>query len=229
MKKIFSLVLALVMPVMMFAQETIVSRELPKFSKVELSGSLNVKFVRSSKNSFDLKLNGIGSDKLDWGVKKGKLYINLRGSSKNANADITIYYREMEELVAMSSNVEFEDNTKFEMLDVKLQVGAYLKFNGTVGDLMLRATGNSNADLEGQCDYLSVTAIYSTVRASKLECIAVWVNATTGAEVMVNADERLEIDASGVSTVFYMGAPKYMRVSNTLNSEKNIVPLDQKK
>ena len=152
MKKIFNLVLALVMPVMMFAQETIVSRELPKFSKVELSGSLNVKFVCSSKNSFDLKLNGIGSDKLDWGVKKGKLYINLRGSSKNANADITIYYREMEELVAMSSNVEFEDNTKFEMLDVQLQSGAAMKFNGTVGDLMMRVTGNSNADLSGECD-----------------------------------------------------------------------------
>ncbi|MBR5000044.1 MAG: DUF2807 domain-containing protein [Rikenellaceae bacterium] len=229
MKKIFSLVLALVMPVMMFAQETIVSRELPKFSKVELSGSLNVKFVRSSKNSFDLKLNGIGSDKLDWGVKKGKLYINLRGSSKTANADITIYYREMEELVAMSSNVEFENNTKLEMLDVKLQAGAYMKLNGTVGDLMLRATGNSNTDLDGECDYMSVTAVHSTVRASKLECIAVWVKASTGSEVMVNADERLEIDAVGASTVFYMGKPKYMRVSNTLNSTKNIVPLDQKK
>lgn len=229
MKKIFSLVLALVMPVMMFAQETIVSRELPKFSKVELSGSLNVKFVRSSKNSFDLKLNGIGSDKLDWGVKKGKLYINLRGSSKNASADITVYYIEMDELVAMSSNVEFEDNSKFEMLDVKLQSGAAMKFNGTVGDLMMRVTGNSNADLSGECDYLSVTAVHSTVRASKLESIAVWVKASTGSEVMVNADERLEIDAVGASTVFYMGVPKYMRVSNTLNSEKNIVPLDQKK
>ena len=229
MKKIFSLVLALVMPVMMFAQETIVSRELPKFSKVELSGSLNVKFVRSSKNSFDLKLNGIGSDKLDWGVKKGKLYINLRGSSKNASADITVYYIEMDELVAMSSNVEFEDNSKFEMLDVKLQSGAAMKFNGTVGDLMMRVTGNSSSDLSGECDYLSVTAVHSTVRASKLESIAAWVKASTGSEVMVNADERLEIDAVGASTVFYMGTPKYMRVSNTLNSEKNIVPLDQKK
>ena len=229
MKKIFSLVLALVMPVMMFAQVTILSRELPKFSKVELSGSLNVKFVRSSKNSFDLKLNGIGSDKLDWGVKKGKLYINLRGSSKNASADITVYYIEMDELVAMSSNVEFEDNSKFEMLDVKLQSGAAMKFNGTVGDLMMRVTGNSNADLSGECDYLSITAVHSTVRASKLESIAAWVKASTGSEVMVNADERLEIDAVGASTVFYMGKPKYMRVSNMLNSTKNIVPLDQKK
>ena len=59
MKKFLCLVVALVMPVMMFAQEKIVSRELPAFSKVELSGSMNVKFVRSSKNSFDLKLNGM--------------------------------------------------------------------------------------------------------------------------------------------------------------------------
>ena len=54
MKKFLCLVVALVMPVMMFAQEKIVSRELPAFGKVELSGSMNVKFVRSSKNSFDL-------------------------------------------------------------------------------------------------------------------------------------------------------------------------------
>ncbi len=229
MKKFLCLVVALVMPVMMFAQEKIVSRELPAFSKVELSGSMNVKFVRSSKNSFDLKLNGIGSDKLDWGVKKGKLYINLRGSSKNASADITIYYKELEELVAMASNVAFEENTTFEMLDIKLNSGAYLKFNGSVGDMMLRATGNSSADLYGEADYLSITAIHSEVRSSKFECIAAWVKASAGAEVIVNSDERLEIDAAGASNVFYMGAPKYLRVSNTLNSAKNIVPLDPKK
>ena len=228
MKKIFSLVVALMMPMMMFAQEKVITRELPKFSKVELSGNMNVKFVCGSKNAFDLKLIGIGSDKLDWGVKKGKLYINLRGSSKNASADITIYYKEIDELVAMSSNVVFEENSKFEMLDVKLVSGAYMKFDGSVGDLMIRVTGNSSSDLYGTCDYLSITALHSKVRASKLECIAAWVKASTGSEVQVNSDERLEIEATGASTVYYLGTPKYFRVTNTLNSPKNIVQLDPK-
>ena len=229
MKKILLLAYVLVMPLVMVAQEKVITKNLPDFTKVELSGKLNVKFVHSSANSFDMKLNGIDSNKLSWGVKKGQLYVKLNGSSKDAYVDITIYYTRIEELVAMLSKVEFEKNVKFDMLEVKLVSGAQVNFDGTVGDLMLRVTGNSKANLSGKCDYFSVSTIHSQVRAGDFEVIAAWVSAATKAEVVVNADERLEINATSGSTVFYKGKPMYMRIKNTLNPKDNIVPINQNK
>lgn len=84
----------------------------------------------------------------------------------------------------------------------------------------MQVSGNSAVDLTGATKYYTLTATSkSKVNTRELISQSVRVSATSGSEVYVEAQERLEIASDTGATVFYRGEPVILRTATKLMGE----------
>ena len=172
----------------------------------------------------EVKLNQTEIKNLDWNVNDGTLNMRLKpGGGPNASGEVTIYYTKLDDLKVSGANVVVDSLFDGQMLDVDLQAGAVLSMNVDLLDLYLKVAGNSAVNLTGKVKYYTLVAgARSKADTRQLVAQDVRVEAASGAEVYVCAEERLQIKAATGASVFYRGEPEILRTSSrmmaTLNS-----------
>lgn len=216
---------AMLMSVSVFAQQTIHSRNVDAFRKIDLSGSLTVELIRSDTAGVDIKLNNTTIERLEWGVKDGVLTIRLKpGGNSTATGEVKLYYQDFSDLKASKASVSVQGVLDRVMLDVQLQAGATFSGAMDLKDLNLKVGGNSAANLTGTVKYFTLNASgKSKVNAREMEATDATVSAYSAAEVYVSAVERLQILAESGGSVYYKGSPEIFRsVTKMMGTINNI-------
>ncbi len=211
----YSLILAflLLMGVEANAQQHIENRQVEPFSSIELVGNLSVTMIPSDTIGVSMVLTGAEHKDLEWSVNEGVLRIHLRpGAGSGAGANVKLYYNACTILTLSAAQVLFQQPLETEILDLNLTAGALV--NGTLlaDDVLMKMGGNSVAELEGEVRYFTLEATSrSVLNCLNLEVMAADVKVTSGSEVRLSANERLNIVSETGSKVFYEGDPIIFR------------------
>ena len=214
MKKMFVTVACALLSLAAFAQQSVKSDEGKPlvFSKAEFVGNLTVRMIRSDTARIEIKQSQSESNRLDWGVKDGNLFVKLKPgmNGKASSAEVVLYYDSLQALKASAANVAVEGPVCCEVLSVDLAAGATLGMDVATTDLYMKVAGNSAANITGTTKYYTLFAM------------DVRVEAASGAEAYVCATERLQMTSDTGAAIFYRGEPSIVRSSakmmGTINS-----------
>lgn len=227
MKKMFVTVACALLSLAAFAQQSVKSDEGKPlvFSKAEFVGNLTVRMIRSDTARIEIKQSQSESNRLDWGVKDGNLFVKLKPgmNGKASSAEVVLYYDSLQALKASAANVAVEGPVCCEVLSVDLAAGATLGMDVATTDLYMKVAGNSAANITGTTKYYTLFATSKAkVDSRTLEAMDVRVEAASGAEAYVCATERLQMTSDTGAAIFYRGEPSIVRSSakmmGTINS-----------
>ena len=102
MKKMFVTVACALLSLAAFAQQSVKSDEGKPlvFSKAEFVGNLTVRMIRSDTARIEIKQSQSESNRLDWGVKDGNLFVKLKSVLYGmvSSAEVLLYYYIMQAL-----------------------------------------------------------------------------------------------------------------------------------
>lgn len=192
------------------AQQTIKSETMSAFDVINLSGELRVELIPAERNSIEILLKDSDINRFKWGVTNTTLAVSLtQGGQSRGSADIKIYYAgPLKEITMAGGELSTGGGLKAEVLKVQLKSGAKMTAGMDVFDLELYVNSNSVAELTGKVKYLLVNATErSKANTLEMAALSAEVDAATGAEVFVNAEERLVVNAKTTATIFYRGSP----------------------
>jgi len=205
-----------------FAQET-ETRSLGKFTELRVTEGIELIAKKGSTNSIELEVSRIDLDRIITEVRGDRLTVQLKRntySSRNRSRRIRAYLtytEEMEEVVATTAaEITFEDLIKTNRLKVTTSTSGQVEGKIQVKYLDTSATTSGRVELTGKAEEVEATASTGgTIYAYDVEASEVYAKANTGADVRVNAQDRLRASANTGGSVSYRGRPKTDIRSNT--------------
>ena len=194
--------------------------DVARFSKVAAGSAFEVAIVRDESHSVIVTVNENLVDRLDVSVSGDTLRIylkpgvSLRGAS-TLKAKVT-----MPELVGLDLSGATRTNLKgFSSngpLEVEVSGASTLRGDVVSGDARFDASGASTVSLEGSARDLRIKASgASTVDFGSFSSQDTVVEASGASRVIVNTSGQLDVEASGASSVRYVGEPDRLRVNTS--------------
>jgi len=198
-----------------FAQNS-ETRDLDKFSELKVSEGIEVVAKKGNENSVEIAVSRTDIDRIVTEVRGDRLSIYVKRnswSSRNQSGKIRvtlIYTEEINEIIAnTSAEVIFEDMIKTRSLSITTSTSGAVEANVQVERLDLSATTSGRIEMTGNAEEVEATASTGgTIYAYDVEAMEVYAKANTGADVRVNAQDRLKATANTGGTVSYRGKPK---------------------
>jgi len=229
MKKIFGVAIAALLTAATVSAQNVKEENIADFATVNFTGKISVEVIPSDENKVEITLQDADASRLVWGVNNGVLSIRLKsgsfGSSSSGSATAKVYCKTLASIQLNGAEAITQGVWKGDMLSVDLSNGAKLTTEVSSLDMDIRATGNSIAQFSGTTKYITLRAnTRSKVDARKLRAMNADVTSAAGAEVYVFSEERLVADASVTATIFYLGKPSLLKLSEKLGS--NIFSID---
>lgn len=210
-----------------FAQQSVKSDEGKPlvFSKAEFVGNLTVRMIRSDTARIEIKQSQSESNRLDWGVKDGNLFVKLKPgmNGKASSAEVVLYYDSLQALKASAANVAVEGTVCGRGAE-RRSGGRRHARHGCGYDRPVYESGREfGRDITGTTKYYTLFATSKAkVDSRTLEAMDVRVEAASGAEAYVCATERLQMTSDTGAAIFYRGEPSIVRSSakmmGTINS-----------
>lgn len=205
-----------------FAQEK-ETRSLDKFNELRVAEGIELIAKKGTTNSIELEVDRIDMDRVITEVRGDRLTVQLKRntfSNRNRGRKIKAYLtytEDMEAIVASTAaEIVFEDMIKSERLKVSASTSGQVEAKVQVKYLDTSATTSGRIELTGDADEVEATASTGgTIYAYDVEASEVYAKANTGADVRVNAQDRLRASANTGGTVSYRGKPKTDTRSNT--------------
>lgn len=214
MKKTILFTLFILASAAVSAQQSIGSENVDKFRAISLNGNITTELIPADANKVDITLHDADITKFKWSVKDGTLGMNLNSGGKSqARADVKIFYADTLNLISVSGGqIRTTEPVQGVVLRVELSAGARATAEFDVIDLEFNVNGNSAAQFSGDTKYLYARATEkSKVDARNLYAESVEAEAATGAELTVNASERLVVNSKTTATIFYKGHPSIIK------------------
>lgn len=214
MRKIIAILACVLLTVEMSAQQVIKSSEVSEYRSISLSGKLVVQLIPSDSNAIEINLFDSDITKLKWGVNNDDLNVTLRPtSSGGGRAEVKIYYKQIDALTVSGAEVNSKEPIESNMFTLKASSSATVTVEFQCKDMDIEAGSNSVLLLNGYSKYLNLRSTEkSKLEARALICVSAVATATSGGEIYVCAEERLEAFAKTGSTIFYKGEPTILRV-----------------
>lgn len=216
MRKLISCVVALVASLGAVAQDgASVSEWLPEFSEAVLNGPFSITFEQVPETEaprivYDTK--GSYTSKFRAEVKNGVLTITEKAESRRTTVtEVKVCFHNLRKVRISGAAVSIPEPYPTAVLDLAVGGGAALDAALDVTDLLLEVSGRSKAVLTGKARYFTLMASAGKVDAARLEAMSVRVEASNGAEVAVDASERLEARTSTNARINYSGDPAVVR------------------
>lgn len=193
------------------AQRTVSADNIGDFDALKLSGKMNVELIAADTTGIALELLDTDTRNLSWGIENGRLSITLR-PVKNARADVKVYYKSLDYIAVSDASVTAADTLRSPMLDITAGSAAKVELAAVCSDIAASLSGSASVKLSGSTRYISVTATERSKADTRgMEAQSAEVDASTAAEVSVNATERIAARAKSGSAVFYKGQPTIVR------------------
>ncbi len=150
--------------------------------------------------------------------KDSTLVVREKSSTKRVKkSEMIIYYHTLSKIRISKAIVNFSEEFKGDIVDIRMLSNGSLAGEIDVNDMMISATNNGKLRFEGRCRYVDIEAtLNSDINLGGVESLASRINASHGANVKVNVTERIETRVTAGAIVKYMGQPSIVRTSDAL-------------
>ena len=189
-----------------FAQEnTGNERKLDSFSKVNISGGMDVYMTEGSSESVKIEAKGVDLDKIITEVKGEELRISIKNGvdmwswGKNAEIKVYVTYRNLKAIASSgSSDVVCKSKLKNESFDISISGSGDLMAEMDVKNLEINISGSADMRLQGKADSQNIAISGSgNFKGEDLEGKAVKVRVSGSGDATVWANESIEARVSG--------------------------------
>lgn len=221
MKSVFWVAAAVLLTVNTVSAQSVRSESVSDFATASFTGKVSVELIPADENKVEIALENTDANNLVWGVSNGTLSIRLKsgGGRSPGRATVKVYYKALASIRLNGADAITKGVWEGDMLSVELSSGAALTAEASCLDMEIKATGNSIAQFSGTTKYLTLRAnTRSKIDARKFCAVNADVSSTAGSEVYVFSEERLVAEATVNSTVFYLGKPSILKLSEKLGS-----------
>ncbi|MEM0517083.1 head GIN domain-containing protein [Aequorivita flava] len=180
------------------------------FTEVRGSAGLEVYLTQGSENKIVVEADENLLPLIETEINDGKLHVKTSeniGRSKSKKIHVT--YTELNNIEA-SSGAEVKANSvvKSQNLTLRSSSGASLNAEVFTQNLMVKTSSGSDLEVSGKATSLNADASSgSELNAKKLLVVNCIAEASSGAEVTVNVQEKLETSASSGGEINYFGNP----------------------
>lgn len=205
MKNFFFGLFSLLAPTMLFSQ-TSVTRSLPSFDKIGVSGGFDGVFVKEGgSESVTIDVKGIDPAQILTDVKDNTLTIKMKnGSWSNFKAKITVTYRSLR-AIANSGSTDIEALTVIKADKFELASSGSGDFKGEfdVRDLDVSIAGSSDMTLKGKAENQDIAISGSgDIHASGLagHTAEVAISGSGDVELAVKGKVKTAVSGSGTVT-----------------------------
>ena len=170
------------------------------FSKIHVNFPLELSIQKTFKNDIKLEIDKNFKNNISFKVYNDTLHINLIGNiNTRLRTKVTIGTASLNELTL--GNTTHANIKGFNSKNLKLSVSGTAKVNfssGSIENLFLEAKGTSKIHLE------------------KIAISNATIIATGTSKTVINVNNHLDVDLSGVSKVKYLGNPSIKKKLNRL-------------
>lgn len=200
-----NLLLLFLAPCVAAAQSTTVTRSLPSFDAIALSGGYDHVYLKEGDaESVTLKVSGTNPDNIETEVKNGKLGIRTKkGNFRNLRAEITITYRNLHKIAnSGSSNIETLTPIKTREFEYSSSGSGDFIAVLDVQDLDIALSGSSNLELSGQARSQEISISGSAnVKARSLKGDSASVAISGSGNVLLGVTGPVKTAVSGSGSV----------------------------
>ena len=200
--------------------EGVVTRTLPPFKRLDVSGTAEVTLVQGTAESVAIPPAGRHQDRIEAEVRGDTLYVAAGDSSRwwdlfldsggARNAQIVVTFKHLESIAAAGTVKLTAAQIKVPELRIAGAGGTTVRIDNLQGDrLKLSGAGALKAELAGRVTEQTVTISGAgEYRGGKLVSQNATVTVAGAAQVVVNAEKTLNATISGAGSVDYIGDPK---------------------
>lgn len=202
--------LALVWASGLSAQHNISNDNIGQFASLNVSGNISVELIASDVNRVEVVLHDTDINKFKLTSNDNTLSLNLNNAGKSkGRADAKVFYADSLKRISVSvGQLHSRGMIKGLSLTLNASNGAAVNVEVDLFDLELTASGNSAVEVTGISEYLTVSgSSKSKVNAGGLDCMAVYAESASSAELTLWATDRLEVEAKSSGAIHYKVKP----------------------
>ena len=235
MKRIYIAILSLIMVSSVIAQDvkTVVNdpnaelRIVANFTGIKVSGGIGVYISQGKENAVAVSCSDEKhNNKIVTEVKNGVLNIYVEKGAwngwnwKGVTVKAYITVQQLEKLDASgASAVKIVEGLKVDFLKIDLSGASVLKGRVEATSLKLDASGASSISLTGKSNTVSIDLSGASVlKAYEFEIENCKVEASGASSIGIHVSKQLDVEASGASSIRYIGEPTIKQISVTGSS-----------
>lgn len=221
MKKLALLTLGLLLTICSFGQ-TIENekRTVESFDKISVNSVIKVELFKSTSRELEIYTENIPTDKIIVKVKNGKLSLDLVTRKKGWNdieVKVRVPYQHLSKISGhIASLIWSDEKIESDELEIYLGEASKCELDITCNELAVNLNSAGRLKLEGNCKKLDANINSAAkLNAYKLKVIDADIVANSMGTAKVNVKSNLDINASSMAKVTYMGEPTNLHKSKS--------------
>jgi hypothetical protein len=193
-----------------------VTRDLDKFSTLEVMGNIKVTLIPSTENKAEINIIKGDIDDLKTTISNNTLEIKFKGkglkwnSGANKKAEITLYFTNLNEIdISAGARVSGNEIIKASTFEVDASSGSFCSIPIEVEQLKVSISSGASVTMKGTANDQDVDlSSGASYKAKKLETEKTTIDVSSGASAVVWAKSEIEADANSGGSIKYKGAPE---------------------
>lgn len=208
------------------------SRTMDFFNKIRASSIVKVEIHKGSYQKIDITTENVSLKKVTSEIINNELVLDLKNAHNKGklsmSVTVKVYLNDLESIEgSIASSFKGMNRFEFEEFTIDLGEASRCELEMDVTKLNLILNSASRATLSGNCEQMdacvnSASSLYAYDMPTKIADLKV----SSAGKAKVNVSQDLEIDASSMAKVFYMGDPEH--ISKDKSSMASIKQVDEK-
>lgn len=228
-KRLCILVVSLLVAQYTFADNVVEKREIKPFSKIDVSGGIDVYLEQGDNISCKVEAPAFIINEIVTEVEGNTLVIKIKGNNfwKNFNSErVYITVKQLDKITASAgSDVYGKSSINTDQLFIESSGGSDVKLNVYAQKIGIESKSGSDIHISGEASYLIAVANGgSDIYAEELKVKSAQLKASGGSDIRSRVIKELEAVASGGSDIYYYGDPKVLKkdisVSATIHKKE---------
>ena len=185
-------------------------RELDAFDEIKASRGINLYLTQGEARALVIEADENLVDVIETEVVGDELIIRSTANVKNAKSfKVYVTAPEFEAIKATAGcNIYSENELSTDELELKASAGSNIKLEINATTVNASSSAGSNIKLEGLAeDFYGQASSGSNIKAEDLKAKKAEVKVSSGANIWIRSDKRLEAHASSGGNIFYAGNP----------------------
>lgn len=190
------------------------TRDVGDFNEVHASSSVTVTLVKAKTPSVEYTMKKGSEKNLITLVKDGVLYVKIKSNKRNwsnsAQADVTVYYTELDEISASAGCILKSSNTIVaNSMEIEVASGSTAKLDVEAKTIEVYVSSGSTLKLKGEATKGKFEASSgSTLNAYHFKTEDAVVEASSGASLTIHVDNSLVAESGSGASINYTGNVK---------------------
>lgn len=193
----------------LFAQTTTETRTVGDFTKIHAEGAAEVIMTQGDQTSLKVKGETDELSNIKTDVEGSTLHITTRGTIKE---DFKIYvtFKTLEGITTSgAAYVKTDSVFNADKINLESSGASRIKLDIICKDIQSNATGASTISLSGATEnHTSFVSGAASLKAYKLSSINTNITTSGASSAKINVNQKLNANASGASSLKYMGKPE---------------------